>query len=116
MAPSVVQSISSSKENKGEFRRFIIQHFNNNNYKDNGLLNLRFLINCKGEIGDIEINELNFDFEPIALTDSLVQELMELAFLKDNWDVSRLRLIEPNDYYMYLIFRIENGQMVDILP
>lgn len=102
------------KENKGKFRKFIMENFNDNNFKDNGLLNLRFLINCNGEIGDVEVNELDFDFERMDLDDALVYRLKELSFRKEHWNY-RLK-DEPSDYYMYLIYRLENGKVVEILP
>ena len=101
-------------ENKGKFRKFIIGNFNGNNFNDNGLLNLRFLINCHGEIGDIEVNELSYDFEPIDLNDDLVHRLKELSFRKEHWNYTLKD--EPADFYMYLIYRIENGKVVEILP
>ncbi len=102
------------KENKGKFRKFIYANFNENNFDDNGMLNLRFIINCNGEIGDVEVNELNRDFEKIDLNDLLVDQLKALSFRKDNWNFNLIE--KPLDYYMYLIFRIENGKVVDILP
>ena len=102
------------KENKGKFRKFITENFNDNQFKDSGLLNLRFLINCHGEIGDVEVNELNFDFERIDLDDALVHHLKELSFRKEHWNYTIRE--EPSDYYMYLIYRLENGKVVEILP
>lgn len=102
------------RENKGKFRKFIIKKFNGNQFTDTGLLNLRFVINCQGDIGDIEVNELNFEFERINLNDDLVDKLKKLAFQKENWNYDLTE--KPFDYYMYLIFRIENGKVVEILP
>ena len=102
------------RENKGKFRKFIVENFNGNRFTDTGLLNLRFIINCKGDIGDIEVNQLNFDFEPIHLNNDLIDRLKRLSFRKENWKFDLTD--KPFDYYMYLIFRIENGKVVEILP
>lgn len=102
------------RENKGKFRQFIFESFNNNTFNDDGLLVLRFIINCEGAIGDVEENELNFDFEKKNLNDSLVEQLKELSFKPENWNFNLTG--KPLDYYMYLIFRIENGKVVEILP
>ena len=99
---------------KYQFRKFIESNFPKKNYSDNGLLNFRFLIDCNGNIGDIETNQLNFDFEPIELNQDLVDELYQLSFRAENWN--SLSIDEPRDIYMYLIYRIENGKVVEIIP
>lgn len=102
------------KGNKSKFRKFILDSFNNNDFDDNGILNLRFIINCHGEVGDIEVNELDYGFEKITMSNALVDKLKELAFKRENWNFNLVE--KPMDYYMYLLFRIENGKVVEILP
>lgn len=101
-------------KDKGAFKQYITSKFNRNGYTDNGLLNLRFLMNCKGDIGDLEINELDNNFNRKDLTDELVAELLALSFEDSHWTIPSDN--PANDYYMYLIFRIENGKVTEILP
>lgn len=105
---------NSFRINKGVFRKFILQNFKNQNYTDSGYLNLRFLINCKGEIGDMEINELDDDFRPTKLNTNLINHLIHLSIQKDNWKVPSSKV--TRDSYMYLIYKLENGEIVEILP
>ncbi|MEN1784393.1 MAG: hypothetical protein AAGF77_04560 [Bacteroidota bacterium] len=102
------------RESKGAFRKYILTHFDNTAYDDNGLLNLRFIVNCRGELGDVEVNELNNDFERTDLSDALVDQLKSLALQPKHWRGSQDE--NPIDFYMYLIFRIQNGAVVEILP
>ena len=102
------------KDGKGKFRKFIQSNYINKGYKDNGFLNFRFLIDCNGHIGDIETNQLNTDFEYTALSPGLVEQLYELSFRKEHWN--QLAHQEARDMYMYLIYKIENGEVAEIIP
>lgn len=102
------------KGEKPEFKRFIQSNFSENNFTDNGFLNFRFLIDCNGEIGDVETNQLNTNYEISELNKDLVRKLSELTLRKENWNSLKTR--EVRDLYMYIIYKIENGQVVEILP
>ena len=99
---------------KAHFRQFIQSNFNSKRYDDSGMLNLRFIINCKGEVGDMEVNQLNKDYQITKLNNDLVEEIIQLTVEKENWVISNNK--SDNDKYMYLIFKIEDGKIVEILP
>lgn len=99
---------------KPVFRRFIQNNFSENSFTDNGYLNFRFLINCNGELGDVEINQLDTNLEIATLNQDLVSKLSKLTLKKENW--SDIETKEVRDFYMYIIYKIENGQIVEILP
>lgn len=102
------------KGGKPEFRKLIESNFSKGKYQDNGFLNFRFIIDCNGNIGDIETNELDNDFNYTEFSPELVKELYQLSFKKENW--SLLKAEEPRDMYMYLIYKIEDGEVVEIIP
>ncbi len=99
---------------KPAFQAYILANFENEPYSDNGYLNLRFLIDCEGDLGDLEVNELNTDLELTDLSDELVNDLVALAMRPENW--ASLKKKEPRDMYMYLLFKLENGKVVEIIP
>lgn len=43
----------------------------------------------------------------------MVEEIRTLSFLKENWHPF---LDDHYVYYMYLIYRIENGKITEIIP
>ena len=100
--------------NKAHFKRFIQSNFKSVHYTDNGILNLRFIINCKGEVGDMEVNQLNNDYQLTEMNNDLVEEIIQLTVEKENWVISNNK--HDSDKYMYLIFRLEDGKIVEILP
>lgn len=102
------------KKGKNSFKQYIKSNFKNKHYTDSGILNLRFIINCKSEVGNMEVNQLNKDYQLTNLNSDLVEELIQLTVLQENWTIASNE--SKNDYYMYLIFRIENGKITEILP
>ncbi|SDW99459.1 hypothetical protein [Aequorivita viscosa] len=103
------------KDGKYQFRKTISKKYENNGYTDSGFLNLRFLVNCNGDVGNVEINELNSDYQQTDLNNELVDQLVNLSIAKENWTPKEIGG-KTYDSYMYLIFKIENGEVLEILP
>ena len=101
-------------KSKSSFKQFIESNFKKERYTDSGMLNLRFIINCKGEIGDMEVNQLNKDYQLTELNSDLVEKIIQLTVEKENWTISNNE--SHDDKYMYLIFRLEDVKIVEILP
>lgn len=101
------------RTSKLEFKNTIKTSFQNQDYKDNGYLSLRFNMNCNGKTGNLIITELNPDLEITNLNPHLVDQLVNLSLKEENWQT-----ISDTDvnYYMYLLFKIENGTITEILP
>ena len=75
---------------------------------------LSFILNCKGEVGDMEINELDMDLRPFELNDEMVEQLVQLTARAGNWVADESEA--SRDKYMYVTFNILNGDVVEILP
>lgn len=100
---------------KNGLRKFILSNYENKGYSDSGYLNIRFVINCKGETGRYIIHENDLDLEPTQLDSNMVGQLFELTLQLDKWNPVFYR--EKNwDSYMYISYRIENGEIIEILP
>lgn len=102
------------KGSKRAFVSYIHENYKNKGFSESGFLNLRFLINCEGEIGNMEINKLDKDYLPTDLNDDMVEQLVHLSVNKQNWRLPNFD--KPYDVYMYLIYKIENGNIAEILP
>lgn len=100
---------------KNGLRNFILSNYKNNNYTDSGYLNIRFVINCKGEAGRYVIHENNLDLEPITFTEGLKNQLFELTTQLKEWNPNFVR-DAYRDTYMYISYRIEHGNITEILP
>ncbi|MEM9142110.1 MAG: hypothetical protein AAGA86_03930 [Bacteroidota bacterium] len=100
------------KNNPTKFKRSVISFFNKEgNYIDSGVLGIRFLIDCNGNIGDYEINEMDVNYDLKALNRNMVDLLLKFCLDKKHW-----KGIKDRDTYMYLIIRLEHGKILEILP
>lgn len=94
-------------------KKKIFKTINTADYTDNGYLSLRFIINPKGEIILNETIEINLDLERHDLDNVLVDKIKNLSFEPDNWHPF---LDTDHNYYMHLTYRIENGNITEIIP
>ena len=102
---------------KYRFEKYIFENYENKGYTDDGYLNLRFYINEKGSVFKYEVNELNLNLEQNDLNDGLVNQLVSLSLRDENWHAFHHgHDHESYNYYMYLLFRIENGNIKAIIP
>ncbi len=124
LCDGIIAGIHSSSQpkiyngSKYAFKKYIQEQYTNDSCTDSGFLIFRFHINCKGETGNVEINELNPDMQPTDLNDKMVQQLLELTVRKENWQVGYVKDQDGNAYnhYMYVFYKIENGELLEILP
>ena len=100
---------------KNGLRKFILSNYVNKGYEDSGYLNIRFVINFKGEAGRYIMHENNLDLEPQKLDDDMVNQLFGLTKQLKKWNPNYIRE-EYRDSYMYISYRIENGEIVEIIP
>jgi hypothetical protein len=100
---------------KNGLRNSILSNYKNNNYTDSGYLNFRFIINCKGEAGRFVIHENDLNLEPKKFTKELKDQLFKLTTQLKKWNPNIIDG-ELVDSYMYLSYRIEHGNITEILP
>ncbi|WP_323789181.1 hypothetical protein [Psychroserpens sp.] len=100
---------------KNRFRNYINLAYVNNNYSDSGYLNIRFIVNCEGEVGRFVIHENNLDLEPTTFNENLKKQLFKLTSEAKGWKPTVL-WEENRDSYMYVSYRIENGEITEIIP
>jgi len=100
---------------KNGLRKFILSNYENKNYKDSGYLNIRFIINCKGEAGRYIIHENNLNLESQKFNTDLVNQLFKLTTELKKWNPNFIGG-EFRDSYMYISYRIEHGEITEIIP
>lgn len=104
---------------KYALRKFIMDNYENRNYTDSGYLNIRFIINCKGKAGRYVIHENDLDLQPKPFTKDLKEQLFNLTTQLKDWNPNFI--VDQNgdayyDSYMYISYRIEHGNITEILP
>lgn len=100
------------ESNPSKFKEAVIPKFNSqSNYNHSGFLGIRFIIDCNGNIGDYEINALDVNYERTTFEKEMIHTLLQLCLAKEHWKGRN-----TIDTYMYLILKIENGQILEIIP
>lgn len=107
--------LKAYKGTKKKFRDTLNKEFNTNTYTDSGYVNFRFLVNCEGNAGWFEIIEMDLDLKEQPMNNKLVNELLEFTSGQERWNVLSYQN-KPQNYYMYVSYRIENGKVTEIIP
>jgi len=96
------------------------KHFNEkysvqNVKKETGLVRIRFMVNCKGETGRFRVIGMDSSYQEKVFDASISDQLLRLVKELKGWKpfVNGERTI---DYYQYLIFKIQDGKIIEILP
>ena len=82
---------------------------------ESGLVSVRFLVNCRGESGRFRVKGMDENYQEKVFTSAITQQLVNITKNELEWKAFKTDKAE-RDYYQYLIFKIENGQIIDILP
>jgi hypothetical protein len=98
----------------------IIESFNKNykplsKSKESGWIRIRFVVNYKGETDRFRLIASDFNYQAIEFSNELTDQLIRICKGLKGWNVLRMNN-EALDYYQYLIFKIENGEIIEILP
>lgn len=104
---------------KNGLRNFILSNYKNKGYTDSGYLNIRFVINCNGQAGRYVIHENDLNLEPKAFTKDLKEQLFQLTTQLKEWNPNVMSNENGSAYfdtYMYISYRIEHGNITEILP
>ncbi|CAA9197786.1 hypothetical protein ACHRVW_16280 [Flavobacterium collinsii] len=80
---------------------------------ETGLIRINFVVNCKGKTDRFRLISMNENYEEKVFVKSITEQLMSITKNLKGWEGKKSKEI---DYYQYLIFKIENGQLKEILP
>ncbi len=86
-----------------------------NSWSDSGLVRIRFIVNCKGEADRYRLLTADFNYKLKAMDERITDQLMQITKSLEGWETMYLR-DQPVDYYQYLLFKIKDGQIINILP
>jgi hypothetical protein len=88
--------------------------------KESGLIRVRFIVNCKGETDRFRVNGMDENYQEKAFDKSITDQLLQVVKSLKGWMpknfTSKTNEVFSYDYYQYLIFKIKDGQITEILP
>ncbi|MGB0807294.1 MAG: hypothetical protein ACPGRC_11430 [Salibacteraceae bacterium] len=98
----------------------LIKHFKTHykpvkNNTQSGYIRVRFVVNCKGEAGRFRVIQSDTAFKETQFDKEIVNQLVTLTKEVEQWTI-QYKNDAAVDYYQYLVFKINNGQIIEILP
>lgn len=104
------------KGEKRELEREILRDYDfPETASEDGYLTIRFIVNCEGKTGRFRTEEMDFSYQAKSFDKRISQQLLDIVKGLDGW-IPRKSKGKNVDFYQYLTFRIENGQIEKILP
>jgi hypothetical protein len=85
------------------------------NKKDSGFVTIRFIVNCEGKTGWFRVQGMGIDYKEKKFSADLVNNLLAATRKLDGWIIGG-DSTNKIDYYQYLTFKIERGNLVEIMP
>ena len=83
--------------------------------KENGLVRIRFVVNCQGKTGRFEVLELDENYEEREFATDIPEQLLSICRDLDGWTPGYLNG-EYMDSYKFLTFKIKDSEIVEIFP
>jgi len=83
--------------------------------KETGLIRIRFIINCEGKTDRFRVLGMNEDYSEKTFSPTVTNQLLQITKDLKGWKIKKYD-DKAFSYYQYLIFKIANGQIVEILP
>lgn len=83
--------------------------------KETGFVTIRFIVNCEGKSGRFRIQGMDIEYKDKVFDRSLSDQLLNLTKQLDGWGIGQMN-DKPSDYYQYLTFKIEDGNLIEIMP
>lgn len=94
---------------------FFNQYKPSDKAKDSGMVRIRFLVNCKGQAGRFRMISSGYDYKEKQFDKAITDQLMSITKGLNGWKILSDNSV-PKDYYQYLIFKITDGQLKEIMP
>ena len=83
--------------------------------KESGFIRIRFVVNCKGETDRFRILASDESFQERIFDNKITEQILQITKELKGWKPKKYQGMLC-DYYQYLIFKIDNGQIKEILP
>ncbi|MEM8586098.1 MAG: hypothetical protein AAGF87_17630 [Bacteroidota bacterium] len=80
-----------------------------------GYLTLRFVLNCEGEVGWFVTEQADLDFGATTFPPDIIQRAKDIIESVPEWQPTKI-YGESRDSYAYITFKLQDAQVIDILP
>jgi len=96
--------------------KYFGENFKNKIQKnETGFLTIRFIVNCEGKTGRFRVEGMDSHYQVKKFDKELENQILKLTMQLDGWIAGELQG-QKLDYYQYLTFKLEEGQLIEIMP
>lgn len=107
---------SKFSHGKDSLRNYFLKYYDHLGYtNESGYITVRFIINCEGEAGRHQLLQVGLDYQEKEFNAQLTDKLLQLTKNLKDWDPIIFG-DSTYDSFIHLTFKIENGELVEILP
>lgn len=85
------------------------------NIQESGWVRIRFIVNCQGKSSRFRMIEADENYRERPFDKQISQQLLSLTQSLKGWKIITFE-DEPVDYYQYLVFKIQDGNIEKIMP
>lgn len=98
----------------------LIEHFNIGyqplqTINESGLIRIRFVVNCAGQTGRFRLLAMDSEYQKKEFSSNITKRLLALTKSFNGWKAMQANG-NYRDYYQYLIFKIEKGRLIELMP
>jgi hypothetical protein len=89
----------------------------NHNYTGNGYITFRFVVDTAGVMKNkVKVMQTDDDYKAMVFDRGLVNELFAYLQTLNEWPVARYRTGEALEYISFIMFKLKNGKVINIVP
>ncbi len=80
-----------------------------------GRVRIRFIVNCRGETGRYRVLGMDKNYQEKVFDSKITNELLRITKSLKGWRQKQVQG-EDVDYYQYLVFKLKDGRIEEIMP
>jgi hypothetical protein len=84
--------------------------------KGDGYINIHFSVNCEGKVGHIGLEQMDVKYQKTNFSFDLVNHVIGHVLQLKNWPTIKSDFLEYKDVHAFLMFKIQNGKIIDLCP
>ncbi|PKD20012.1 hypothetical protein APR41_15180 [Salegentibacter salinarum] len=100
------------KGGKKAIKKEILNELESLNFKNQGLVTARFIVNCNGDAGRFRYKSTDLDLKEMKVNSENIERIKSAVLLLQNWNSPKENKVF--DSYYVLNFKIRNNKIVDI--
>lgn len=103
-------------DEKIEMDEYFLEHYESIElFEESGMIRIRFVVNCEGKADRFRMISSDMDYQEKVFDKKISSQLINLTKSIADWPQKKYNKGD-GDYYMYLIFKIKNGQLIEVMP